>query len=436
MKKSRKLIVILVLAVAIVVVVTGAALAFTSERPASQQEPAVDDAAAVQAARAVVAKGAVVPAQRASLSMTANGIVSEILANEGDKVEAGQVILRLQSGRQQAALADADAALAAAQAQLDALRAGARSQEITSAQAALDAANARLARLREGSRPDDLAAARAALDAANASQQRLYEGPTENVRIAAAADVANSQAALGVARAAYDRVKGQPNIGMLPESLQLEQASNAYNAAKARYDALFARPDTDRVAQAAAQVKQAQANLDRLLQPATTAEIAEASAMVRQAQAQLDLLKAGARRQDIAVAEAAVAQAQAGRQQALTSLGDTELRAPFAGTVAALHVRQGEQVAAGMPVAEIGDVSIWHVETDDLSELDIVRVQPGQTVNLAFDAIPGLQLQGAVERLQQKGAKKLGDMTYTVVIRVENPDTRLLWNMTAVVTLP
>ena len=41
-----------------------------------------------------------------------------------------------------------------------------------------------------------------------------------------------------------------------------------------------------------------------------------------------------------------------------------------------------------------------------------------------------------MERLQPKGEKKLGDMTYTVVIRVEDPDPRLLWNMTAVVTLP
>ena len=32
----------------------------------------------------------------------------------------------------------------------------------------------------------------------------------------------------------------------------------------------------------------------------------------------------------------------------------------------------------GHAVAEIGDLSAWQVETDDLSELDIVRVQPGQ----------------------------------------------------------
>ena len=71
-----------------------------------------------------------------------------------------------------------------------------------------------------------------------------------------------------------------------------------------------------------------------------------------------------------------------------------------------------------------------------MSELDVVRVQPGQEVQLTFDAIPGLQLSGAVERVQPKGEKKLGDMTYMAVVRVQEPDERLLWDMTAVVKLP
>jgi HlyD family secretion protein len=177
-------------------------------------------------------------------------------------------------------------------------------------------------------------------------------------------------------------------------------------------------------------------NLERLQNPATAAEIAEAQAMVDQAQAQLDLLLAGAREQEIAAAEAAVAQAQAAREQAATSLADTELRAPFAGTLAAIHVRQGEQVAAGVPVAELGDLTAWQVETDDLSELDIVRIQDGQTMQVTFDAIPGLVSSGTVERIQPKGEKKLGDMTYTVTVRLDNPDPRLRWNMTAVINMP
>ncbi len=36
-----------------------------------------------------------------------------------------------------------------------------------------------------------------------------------------------------MAQAAYDQVKGQNNVAMLPQSLQLEQATNAHQAARA-----------------------------------------------------------------------------------------------------------------------------------------------------------------------------------------------------------
>jgi multidrug resistance efflux pump len=264
----------------------------------------------------------------------------------------------------------------------------------------------------------------------------LHEGPDENTRIGVEADLANAQAALRSAQAAYDKVKDLPDVGMMPQSLQLEQATNAFSAARARYDEVLAPPDPDRVAQASAAVKQAQAELDRLLDPATAAELAEVEAAARQAQAQLDLLEAGPRVQEIAAAEAAVSQAEAGLRQAQAALNDTELKAPFDGTVAVLHLREGEQVAPGAVVAEVGDLSWWQVETDDLSELDVVRVQPGVDVRVTFDAIPGLEARGKVERVQPKGEKKLGDMTYTVIVGLQNPDPRLLWNMTAVVSLP
>jgi multidrug efflux pump subunit AcrA (membrane-fusion protein) len=439
----RKTLAILLAVLMIAGLTVGGALVFAQERADATQAEAADAvaqeaaAASVESApRAVIAKGAVMPVQRAMLSMASGGIVAEAPVREGEQVKAGDLILRLRNERQQAALAEAEAGLAAAQAQLETLKAGARSEEIAAAQAGLEAAQARVARLQEGGREGDVAAARANVVAAQAALARLNQGADENTKIAAQADLANAEAALRNAQAAYDRVKDQPNVGMLPQSLQLEQASNAYSAAKARWDEVNAAPKADRVAQANAGVKQAQAELDRLLDPATAASLAEAEAAVRQAQAQVDLLKSGARQQEIAAAEAAVAQAEAGVRQAHAALNDTELRAPFAGLLAVLAPRMGEQVAPGAPVAEIGDVSGWQVETDDLSELDVVRVQGGAEVNLTFDAIPGLELRGVVERVQPKGEKKLGDMTYTAIIRIPEGDPRLLWNMTAIATVP
>jgi HlyD family secretion protein len=389
-----------------------------------------------QANYAVVAEGVVVPAQYATLSMAASGIVDQVMVEEGAAVKAGQVILRLQGTHQQAAIAEAQAAMATAQAQYKALEAGPRVQEIASAQASLEAAQARLARLKEGARSEEIAAAEAALGAAQATLQRLYDGPDEQTRIAAQANLANAEAAVKQAQAAYDQVASRADIMMLPQSLQLQQATNNYKAAKARYDALFAEPDADLVANAKAQVKQAQANLDQLREPVTENEIAEAEAMVRQAQAQVDMLAAGARAEEIAASAAAVDQAQAALQQAQASLADTELRAPFACTLAVLNVKAGEQVAAGMPVAQLADLSTWRIETDDLTELDVVNVHEGDRVTLTFDAIEGLELAGTVVRIKPLGEEKRGDITYTAIIQPDEQDPRLRWKMTAVATIP
>ncbi len=427
--------IVVVLGVAIVLISGSVPLVARDKATAhamNQETPAPPEATS---SYAVVAEGVVVPVQSAALSMAASGVVDQILVPEGATVEAGQVILRLQDTHQQAAVAQAQAALDSAQAQLDALQAGPRAQEIAAAQAGLEGAQARLARLKEGARPEEITAAEAALTAAQATLQRLYDGPDEQTRIAAKADLANAEAALRQAQTAYDQVAGRAEIAMLPQSLQLQQATNAYKAAKARYNALFDAPDADQVANAKAQVKQAQANLDRLRKPATESEIAEAEAMVRQAQAQLDLLEAGARAEEIAAAAAAVDQARAGLQQAQASLDDTELRAPFGGTLAMLSVKVGEQVAAGMPIAQLADLTTWQVETDDLTELDVVNVQAGDRVTLTFDAIPGLELGGTVERIKPLGQEKLGDITYTVVVRPDEQDARLRWKMTAVVTI-
>ena len=411
-----------------------AAVPAAAAAPRPQGQP--EDPAVAQGGRAIVAKGMLMPIEHAALSMTAGGVVSETLVREGDAVTAGQVILRLRNERQQAAVAEAEGAVAAARAQLDTLKAGARVEQLAAAQAGLDAAAARVAQLQEGGRKGDLAAARANVQAAQASLARLYTGADENTRIAAQADLANAEAAVRNAQAAFDKVKDQPNVAMLPQSLQLEQATNAYNAAKSRLDEVNAPPKSDRVAQASAAVKQAQAELDRLIDPTTAADLAEADAAVRQAQAQLDLLKAGPRQQEIAAAQAAVTQAEAGLKQAQAALSDTELPRSLrrdAGRAARAAGRAGDPRRAGCR-----DRRPERVAGGDGRPERVGRGprEPGQDVRVSFDAIPGLELKGTVERVQPKGEKKLGDMTYTAVVRLQNPDPRLLWNMTAVVNVP
>ncbi|MDA8219042.1 MAG: HlyD family efflux transporter periplasmic adaptor subunit [Dehalococcoidales bacterium] len=389
----------------------------------------------VQGSNEVVADAHVVPVKSAALSVATGGVVAKILVAEGDEVTAGQVLLQLDSAKQQVAVTQAEAGVKRAQAALAQLRAGPQAPEIAAAKAAVEAAQGQLARVQQGPRSDEVAAAEAAVTAAESALQKVLEGPEESQVIMAKADLANAEAALKQAQGNYDKVAAEPNIGARPEALALEQATNNYYAAQSRLDALLAQPTDAAVATAKAQVEQAQASLARVKAGAQPGDLAAASATVRQAQAQLELVQAGARPEAIAAAEADVATAQAAVEQAKVALADTELKAPFAGTVAAVDVTAGEQVGPASPVIQLADFSVWQIETTDLTELDVVDIREGDAASVTFDAIPDLELAGKVSRIKSLGENKQGDITYTVVVKPDQQDERLRWNMTATVSI-
>jgi HlyD family secretion protein len=333
----------------------------------------------------VVSEARVVPVTTASLALAAGGLVAEVPVSEGERVEANQVLVRLDSRQQAAAVAQAQAALKGAQARLDELKAGARPQEVAVAEAALASAQAAL--------------------------QKLQQGPDEQQFIAARAELANAEAALRQAYAGYDRAGGaaNPEAGMLPTSLALEQATNAATAAKARVAALQKGP--------------------------RAADLAMARADIQRAQAQLDLANAGPRPETVAALESEIASAKAAIEQAELALANAELHAPFAGTVATLNAKVGEHVAPGAPIVQLANCLTWQIETTDLTELNIARVHEGDAVTITFDALSGLTLPGTVTRVKTIGENKQGDIVYTVVVRPERMDERLRWNMTAKVTI-
>lgn len=137
----------------------------------------------------------------------------------------------------------------------------------------------------------------------------------------------------------------------------------------------------------------------------------------------------------VEAARARLDQMQAQLEQAEVQADQTELRAPFAGTVAAVHVGEGEVAGAGAPVVELGDESAWLIETDNLTERNVVGVDPGDRATIAVDAIPDLDLEGVVVRVSPIGEVRTGDVVYTVVVRPDRHDERLRWNMTATVTI-
>ncbi len=116
-------------AVFALVTLAALSLVLSACSPAAAPTATPEAIATVKADDIIVAEGRVEPIRYTQLALNANGLVSEVLAKEGDSVSAGQVIARLKSSD----------ARTLEQAQADALQAvTAAYQEVRDAQYALD----------------------------------------------------------------------------------------------------------------------------------------------------------------------------------------------------------------------------------------------------------------------------------------------------------
>jgi HlyD family secretion protein len=420
--------------VAILLLAVAALAVHSSRRVAADRSPAQTPVVTTAAAAQVAAEGYVTPQRHATLSAAAAGIVTQLHVAEGMWVEAGAALLTLENGGQAAALAQARAVLAQAEANLALLKAGSRPAEIARAEASVAAAQARLDRLSSGATAEQIASARQAVAVAQASLERAQAGPTPEQATAAEASVRQAAASLRQAQAKYDEVAWRSDIGRLPQALQLEQATIEYERALASHANLLRGATPAEIKVYEAQVGQAQAALAEVLAGAHPADIAAADADLRGAQAASALVQGPARPQELAAAEAQVAAARASVAQAQAALDQTVLRAPFAGTIGSLHVERGEFLAPGAPAVRLGDTRAWVIETDDLSELEVVRLAAGEQVDVVVDALPGRTLRGEVQRIQPASRVKRGDVTYTVIIALDASDLPLHWGMTAAVS--
>ncbi|NTV65955.1 MAG: HlyD family efflux transporter periplasmic adaptor subunit, partial [Oscillochloris sp.] len=183
-----------------------------------------------------------------------------------------------------------------------------------------------------------------------------------------------------------------------------------------------------------ARVASAEAELARLTGEMRAGQVGVAQAGIQQAEANLSQVQAAPRDVDLAMAAAQVQSAQVTLRQAELSLDRATLRAPFAGTVVAINLTVGEITPAESAVV-MADTSAWKIETNDLTELDIVNVEVGDQVTLSFDALPDLSLSGTVTDIKGLGSTYQGDVIYTVVITPDSWDPRLRWNMTSTVTV-
>lgn len=111
------------------------------------------------------------------------------------------------------------------------------------------------------------------------------------------------------------------------------------------------------------------------------------------------------------------------------------ITAPFDGVVAAIHFNQNEWVNPGAEVIELQDVSHWHIETKNVSELEIGRIAIGQEVHATVNAFRSETLIGRVVEIHPDGVVQQGDVTYTLIIELDATDLNLRPGMTVQVMI-
>lgn len=180
-----------------------------------------------------------------------------------------------------------------------------------------------------------------------------------------------------------------------------------------------------------AEVAQTQADLD-----IAKAEIKQALRMFdRQDQLFKDYLISEEQRDQIvlslAVAKGKLVQATTALERAREKLSESMVRAPIDGIILQKYVEVGQIIASGVsnvsggtPIVDIADMSSVYIEAG-VDEIDIGKVQIGQSATVVADAYPQLKFRGKIIRIAPESKIEQNVTLFDVIIEVKNPEDNL-----------
>ncbi len=292
--------------------------------------------------------GKIAPAQQSVLAFEMPGIVREILVSLGQPVRTGDVLARVDTTDLNAALLNARAGLAEAEANYQAVVAPPREIDIQVAQA-------------------EVAAAQAGIYSASLT------GPTPFDDQIAALQVQLASNALWQAQLSRDLAGENSGMWITPENASAVTG----------------------ISNAQSEITVAQTNLDATVNRSPNAgSLASANGRLEQAQVTLDNLLAGATAERRRRAEIDLENARLALQQAEDRLRQAELRAPYDGIVAQINLTIGQAASRDRTMTLIDNT---HYLLDlTVNESDIASITPGQTVGVRLDAARELALSGVV----------------------------------------
>jgi HlyD family secretion protein len=387
----------------------------------------------------------VIEATEVDLSPLVGGQLTEVAVREGDSVTRGQIIAEIDREDLSAQLTQARGAVQAAEgglARAEAVVVGAgdslanaqilysKSTEVKgryeqavaqydAAVAARGQAQARLDLVLSGARTEQIRQARATIQTAEANWKNAQQDLERLDRLFDEGAVSRQQ---------LDRQRSAT-----------EAAAGTRDAARARLEELEAGARTEEERQAEAALAQAEANVAVAAQARDVA--AEVLADNLELKQRLDLARAEQRaaQQAKVAAQGSLESARGALAAAEKRLRDATVRAPMSGAVV-LKIREpGETVAPGQAVVRIADLDhMWLRVYVPQTELD--RVKLGQEAEVRIDADPRKVYRGKVTEIAQEAeftpknvqtVEQRVKLVFGVKVEVENPEHDLKPGMPA-----
>jgi HlyD family secretion protein len=213
----------------------------------------------------------------------------------------------------------------------------------------------------------------------------------------------SARVAVDSARAALNTQRAR--LAQVESGIPSEQIRQAeHQLAQARASLEFSRGQLRRMEDLFAQGYVSQqrvdeARLDVALQEARVAAAEEQVALLRREPRPESTRIAHAQVEELAVAlrqaESRLAQAGVALRQAQSQLSETTIVAPVSGVVGRRLVEVGQQVTPGLVLMRLVDIDTVFV-TVPVTERDLARVRPGQTVVVRAEAVPGRTFTGRI----------------------------------------
>jgi HlyD family secretion protein len=336
----------------------------------------------------VSANGKIEAERSINLSPKNAGIIRSLVGKEGDVVKKGQIIAYMDDSNLQGQLTQAKAGIASAEANLNKLIAGNRTEDIAQSQAQLEESQANLKKIIAGNRPQDVAQAEARL---------------KRVKVT-----------LNQAESDLQRYQELLNSGAISR-----QSFSTYQTNR----------DT-----ALAQVQEAEQALKLQQTGSRSEDIEQAQAKVKQLQQSYNLIKKGARKEDVDQARSQVNSARGSLQTILAQINDTVIRAPFDGVVTKKYADPGSFVTpnnAGGASSSSVSSSILSLTANNqvvanISESNLAKIRIGQILKVKNDAYPNKVFTGKVSQIAAQADVEQNVTSFEVKAAITSDNKNLL----------